>query len=389
MELFLTGITGFLGGELLVELSKRTEIEKIFCLVRASNEENALTRLEKVFGLHGDYFDRTKIIPVAGDLSDSYLSSKLCNNSLLANVDTIIHSAANTSFSRIYDDLVEKVNIGGTQQILEWAKTLKRLNLFTYVGTAAICGSLVKNVLVKEEMSPDLSAKHLVKYSYTKMMGELMLKNYLPENKILVVRPSIIMGDSREWKPRSYVILWALATLNELRLIPTNANSKIDIIPIDYATRAIIEIILNKQRKYKVYHISSGENSYTTPQLSTEAIKDFFKDKPDFKFVDKKLLSDMKKWTKNLFQTKEQSHLKEYMEYLNYWLNNFEDNTKLRIIFYALEPYINFIELNQVFDNSRLLEDTTAGDSIPAHIYLKTSGKYLHFINIFEGAIDP
>jgi thioester reductase-like protein len=389
MELFLTGITGFLGGELLVELSKRTEIEKIFCLVRASNDETALIRLEKVFGLHGDYFDRTKIIPIAGDLSDSYLSAKLCKNGLLANVDTIIHSAANTSFSKIYDDIVEKVNIGGTRQILEWAKTLKRLNIFTYIGTATICGSLVKNILVKEEMSPNLSAKHLVKYSYTKMMGELMLKDYLPESKVLVVRPSIIMGDSREWKPRSYVILWALATLNELRLIPTNADSKIDIIPIDYATRSIIELLLNKQRKYSVYHISSGQNSITTPQLATDSIKGFFKGKPDFKFVDKKLLSDMKKWTKNQFQINELKHLNEFIEYLNYWLDNFEDITKLRILFYALEPYINFIELNQVFDNSRLLEDTSAGDSIPAHIYMKTSGKYLNSINIFEGAIDP
>ncbi len=56
MEIFLTGATGFLGGELLVELAKKTEVKKVFCLVRAQNEGDALRRLKKVFDLHDDYF---------------------------------------------------------------------------------------------------------------------------------------------------------------------------------------------------------------------------------------------------------------------------------------------------------------------------------------------
>lgn len=389
MQIFLTGTTGFLGGELLVELSKIAEVEKIFCLVRAINNDAAFHRIKKVFDFHGDYLDPQKIIPIVGDLTDTQLAQKLIADTQLSDVDTILHSAANTSFSKIYDEIVEKVNIGGAQQILEWARTLKDLNVFTYVGTATICGATVENMVVTENMSPNLTAKHLVKYSYTKMMGELLLRNYLPEEKILVVRPSIIMGDSREWVPRSYVILWALATLNELRLIPANPHSKVDIVSIDYATRSIIEVLMNKQRKYNVYHISSGENSYTTPELATDAIKDFFPDKPAFKFVDKKLLADMKKWTKNVSMISVQSHLYQYNDYLNYWIDNFGDNTRLRVLFYALEPYINFISLNQVFDNSRLLEDTNMGHSIPAHVYLQNTGKHIREINIFEGAVDP
>ena len=389
MILFITGVTGFLGGELLVELAKKAEIEKIFCLVRAQNEENALLRLKKIFDLHNNEFNPEKIIPVLGELADNHLAFQLMKNTDLNEVDTIIHSAANTSFSRIYDDIVEKVNVGGTQYLLEWAKTLKKLKLFTYVGTATICGTTVKNQVVHEDLSPNLEAKHLVKYSYTKTIGELLLKEYLPAEKILVVRPSIIMGDSREWTPRSYVILWALATLNELRLFPANANSPIDIISIDYAAQSIIELVFNDKRNYGVYHISSGEASSTTPGKVTAAISDFFPDKPDFKFVSRGLLSDMKKWTKNGIIVNEHHHLYEHSEYLNYWIDNFGDNTKLRILFYALEPYIDFIELGQVFDNSRLLEDTHVGPSIPAHEYLKTSGKHIEAINVFEGAIDP
>jgi len=373
---------------LLVDLSKREDIDKIFCLVRSANEENALARIKKVFDLHNDPFDRDKIIAVTGDLADDYLAENLKADSRLNGVSIIIHSAANTSFSKIYDSLVEKINIGGLKQILSWAQSLPSLNLFTYVGTATICGSLVKNH-VTEDMSPDLSAKHLVKYSYTKMTGELLLKEYLPENKILVVRPSIIMGDTRNWVPRSYVILWALATLNELRLVPANAHSKIDIVPVDYVSQAIIKLVFNPARKYRVYHISSGEKACSTPYLSTEAIKDEFPEKPPFRFTDKKLLADMKKWTKGTGLLPEDSPLVNFSHYLEYWVENFGNNTNLRILLYALEPYIHFIELNQVFDNSRLLEDTDMEQSVPAHIYLKTAGKYLNRINVFEGAIDP
>jgi len=197
------------------------------------------------------------------------------------------------------------------------------------------------------------------------------------------------MGDSRPWTPRSNVILWALATLNELRLFPANSQSNIDIIPIDYAAHSIIELLFNKKRKYRVYHISSGSGSATTPEKATNAIKDFFSEKPDFVFVAKGLLADMKKWTKTSVLVTEQSNLFQYQDYLQYWITNFGDNTKLRILFYALEPYINFIELGHVFDNSRLLEDTNMGQSIPAHVYLKNSGKHIEAINVFEGAIDP
>ena len=294
MQLFLTGVTGFLGGELLVELAKRDDIDKIYCLVRAQSDTKALGRIRKVFELHGDYLDLEKIIPIVGELGDDHLGDSLLNNPLLKNVDTIIHSAANTSFTRIYDDIVEKVNIGGTHQLLRWAKTLPHLNLFTYVGTATICGTTVKDTVVTEDMAPNLTAQHLVKYSYTKMIGELILKDYLPDDKILVVRPSIIMGDSRLWVPRSYVILWALATLNHMRLFPVNSKSTIDIISIDYATQSIIELVFNKHRKYSVYHISSGTASATNPEMVTNAIKDFFPEKPDFKFVSKSLLNGRK-----------------------------------------------------------------------------------------------
>ena len=389
MRIFITGVTGFLGGELLVELAAREDVKIIYCLIRAQSEDNAYARLIKVFQLHDNFYDADKVIPILGDLADEGLGDALMNDPRLNEVNTVIHSAANTSFSRIYDDIVETINIGGTRQILRWAKSLKNLDVFTYVGTAAICGSNVKNAVISEGNALNTKAKHLVKYSYTKMVGEMMLKDYLPEDKILVVRPSIIMGDSRNWTPRSYVILWALAALNQMRLFPVNAQSNIDIISIDYAVAAIIALLVNKNRKYNIYHISAGIASATTPEKVTDTIKRRVVARPEYRFVDKSLLTSMKKWSKNSISIDDDDPLHDHKDYLAYWLDYFGDNRKLRILFYALEPYINFIELGQIFDNSRLLEDTNISPSIPAHEYVVNSVKYIDLINVFEGAIDP
>lgn len=386
MNIFLTGSTGFLGGELLVNLAKRKDVDKIYCLIRALSEADATHRIEHIFDLHGDDYDRTKIIPVLGNLFDDKLTESLKSNKNLDSIDVIMHSAANTSFSRIYDDLVVRANIGGLQKILEWAKDLSHLSTFLYVGTATICGKDIKNRLIFEDESPNLNANHLVKYTFTKMHGELLLRQYLPEDKILIARPSIIMGDSRPWIPRSPVILWALATINLMRLVPIHPHYPLDIISVDYASDAIVQLLFAR-RNHHVYHISSGKDSATTPFKVTKTIEANFPDRPPFHFLNKTMIGQMKNWAKDRLQPG--SELYNYQEYLDYWTNSFKDNGKLRILLYAIESYFEFIELGHVFDNTRLLEDVKIAKSVPAESYIVNSLDFLEKIDVFEGAIDP
>lgn len=386
MNILLTGATGLVGGELLVTLSRRKEVNKIYCLLRSATEEVAMERLEKVFNLHDDEFDESKIIPVLGNLFDDDLTESLKNNKQLNDIDVVIHSAANTSFSRFNDDAVEKANIGGLTKILLWAKELPHLKTFLYIGTATICGKDVKDRIIHEDESPNLDATHLVKYTYTKMKGELLIREHLPEDKILIARPSIIMGDSRPIIPRSPVILWAMATINHLRLIPVNEHSQLDIIPVDYAAHAIVKLLFSK-RKYSVYHISAGEEGATTALRLSETLSAYFDEMPPFNFIDKNLLNQVKHWTRGRLAP--DSELYAYRKYLDYWKETFEDKSKLRILFSGLDPYLDFMELGHVFDNTRLLEDVDIENSIPADIYINESMKFVEKLDIMEGAIDP
>jgi hypothetical protein len=218
------------------------------------------------------------------------------------------------------------------------------------------------------------------------MIGEMNVRKTIPEDKLLVVRPSIIMGDSRPIIPRSNVILWALATLNMLRLIPVNEHSALDIISVDYASNAIVKLLFSK-RTWNTYHISSGKASSTNMLKLTNQIANFITDKPPFKFIHKEYINQMKNWAKG--RLKEGSELFQYEEYLNYWENIFEDKSQLRILFAGLDAYLRFIELGQIFDNSRLIADTKLNYAEPADEYIKRSIQYFKNIDVFEGALDP
>ncbi|MBL7719388.1 MAG: SDR family oxidoreductase [Flavipsychrobacter sp.] len=387
MNILLTGATGLVGGELLVTLSRRTEVNKIYCLLRSASEEVAMERLEHVFNLHNDPFDRNKIVPVLGNLFDDNLTEALQQNEQLKDIDVVIHSAANTSFSRFNDDAVEKANIGGLTKILLWAKGLTNLQTFLYIGTATICGKDVKDRVIHEDESPNLEATHLVKYTYTKMKGELLIREHLPEEKILIARPSIIMGDSRPIIPRSPVILWAMATINHLRLIPVNEHAQLDIIPVDYAANAIVRLLFSNRRKHSVYHVSAGEEGATTALKLSETLSAYFDEMPPFNFINKNLLNQVKHWTRGRLSA--DSELYNYRKYLDYWKETFEDKSKLRVLFSGLDPYLDFMELGHVFDNTRLLEDVDIENSTPADIYINESMKFVEKLDIMEGAIDP
>jgi thioester reductase-like protein len=387
MVFFVTGITGFIGGEVLVNLAERREVERIYCLVRAGSHEAAMARLRKVFLLHGDTFDEGRVVPVVADLTDGGLAETLSRDPRLAGITHVVHSAANTSFGRGHDDAVERVNVHGLRSILEWSAKLADLELFTYVGTATIRGKGVTHRVVHEDESPDPHARHLVKYTSSKSDGELMLRQYLPEHKVLVVRPSIVMGDSRNPVPRSNVILWALAAENLLRMGPVDGEAKLDIVPVDYASRAIVALLFAR-RRHQVYHISSGAAGATTSRLLTDAITPFFPPSPPHVYVSREWIGHMRAWARGRLPA--DSPLRAYPAHLEHWLRVLDgDPQKMRILLAGWEPYLRFIELGQVFDNSRLLADTAAGQAPAGHEYIARCAGFVGGIDVFEGALDP
>jgi len=100
----------------------------------------------------------------------------------------------------------------------------------------------------------------------------------------------------------------------------------------------------------------------------------------------KEHLALIKKWLRNGGELPPALH--QYSDYLDHV--RFEIGSKnARMLLAGLEPYWQFVDLSQRFDNSRMLADTGIGLPEPAHVYLKRTMAYLHDIDPLEAAVNP
>jgi thioester reductase-like protein len=384
-KIFLTGATGFLGGELAVALSKIDSVEKIYCLIRSKCDEDARVRLKDIFALHGDYYDPDKVQAVRGDLRDAELSAHLTGARMLADVDVVIHSAANTSFLSQKYPAVAETNINGTERLLSWATHLRHLKAFAYVGTASIVGAgpSVTGRTIHEDESPNPSASHLVGYTRSKMCAEMAVRAAIPAEKLIVFRPSILVGDSRCLIPRSFDIAWIIVAIRHLQMFFGNPDAACDVISVDYATKAIVTLLMNQDsRRYTTYHVSAGPAATT----SREVFEGIDYIPSDLKYCPKEHLALIKKWLRNGGSLC--PSLRQYSRQLDHI--RFDIGSKnARILLAGLEPYWRFIDLDQRFDNTRILEDAGIGLPEPAHVYLKRTAAFLNDIDPLKAAVNP
>jgi thioester reductase-like protein len=385
-RVFLTGATGFLGGELAVALSKKNCVEKVVCLVRAASQHEAADRIRSVFAVHQDPYDPEKIVALPGDLTDERLPTILSRHPELAGINMVVHAAANTSFLQQKYPIIEETNLWGSQRIAAWASRLRSLETFAHIGTATIVGAgkeVVGRMLTEDE-APNPLAKHLVGYTRSKMFGEMAVRAIIPEDKLLVIRPSILVGDTRSVVPRSFDIAWIITALRHLRMFFGNPDAACDVIPVDYAANAILELLMNG-RTHSTYHVSAAASATTCRQVFS-SIGCNGSDKPPLVYLSRTHLELIKRWLRtNSSPAPELSPYSRHLEYVRDQIGR----RKARLLLSGLEMYWRFIDLDQRFDNARLLSDTRIGRSEPAHDYLKRTAVYLDQIDPLEAAVNP
>jgi thioester reductase-like protein len=385
INVLLTGATGLLGGELLVQLSGRPEVATVACLVRGEVEKRQ-QRLRRVFELQGRAFPKRRVVAVAGDLLDVNLAGKLASRRELERTQVVIHAAANTSFLPQNTATIRETNIAGLGRLLRWAEQLSDLRCFVQVSTASLCGRDLTHRNLHEDESPNSSANHLVSYTASKADAEMLVRERLPADRLLVARPSILVGDSRGGVPRSDPVLWAVAAINRLRLVPVDAEARLDMVPVDYAARAIVELLF-AVRQHDVYHVSSGREGATSARELATSLRSAFTKLPPFRFLPSESFAELASRIRR--GSLDASRLGEVKVYLEYWSRAFGSKRRALALQTALGPYFRFMGLGQTFDNRRLLGDTGLTPPPTAHVYLRQSMEQLATIDVFRGALDP
>ncbi|AFY33060.1 amino acid adenylation domain-containing protein [Calothrix sp. PCC 7507] len=197
----ITGATGFLGAHLLYELLTKGSYRKIYCLVRAESNAEALTRLRATFIQYQlPTTTLAQVQVIAGDIQQPQLQlTTTLFDKLGEEVDQIYHVAADTNYIKPYS-LIKKSNVDGTANIIALAAH-RRHKMLHYVSTVSVYGavtSLLGINEVSEDFNLDFSQPIMsVEYGYVraKWAAERMVKSAKEKGlAVSIYRPGFISG---------------------------------------------------------------------------------------------------------------------------------------------------------------------------------------------------
>ncbi|HSP66246.1 MAG TPA: SDR family oxidoreductase [Bryobacteraceae bacterium] len=324
---FLTGVTGFLGGAFLSQVLESPFDGEVVCLVRADDDESADERVRRSIGRFGSKDLLPKNVKILrGDL----LSDAWHQSPKLSGVTHVMHLAASTSFGNSRG--IRKTNVEGALS-LATAMRGRNLERFIYTGTAAICGAS-PSPIVHEDDYPNERAQHLVAYTRSKAEAERLLSEQFADLPLVVARPSIVVGHTELGCKPSGSIFWVLRAVEALRFITWDLENRIDVVPVDWAADALTHLLFAPRLKHNRYHVSAG----TGASVRWKELAEEYARLRGGSSRDRYEVGGMRQLTATrVMQAAGEGHP--------------------RHLLHALELYYRFCSLDLVYDNCRLLKE--------------------------------
>ncbi len=273
MAIFLTGSSGYLGSYLAAGLLREYG-EPLNLLVRAKTDQEARERLWQSLQLHFDFpefleYANSRVRIFRGDLTSERFG--LADDEYHVLVDTtgsILHCAA--SLNRRSERQCLNVNLRGSLEVIQLARRAQNhngLRRYSHVSTVAVAGKR-QDEIVKEDAAIEWSRSDYDPYARTKKFCEYMVHQLLPDVPRTIFRPAIVLGDSKRPETSQFDMVQAFDFLARLPVLPLRPYDRIDIVPADYVSKAIIAIHQKDAPAYDVYHLSSGQGSQTYRELT-------------------------------------------------------------------------------------------------------------------------
>ncbi|MFE7799654.1 SDR family NAD(P)-dependent oxidoreductase [Nocardia sp. NPDC057440] len=269
-SVFITGVTGVLGGKVLHDLLAHTDV-RVTCLVRGASLTAAEKRIKHFLATYDpdgalDSAFAARVTPLLGDVSnDRFGLDEATWRSTAQEVDLTIHAAGRTTLVTFYDALAP-INVEGTRRAVDFALQ-SRGRYLVYVSSFSALGDRL-NVnnppFTERDLELSQGYDHLP-YQQTKYESEKLIRA-ASERGLLwdIVRPGNIMGDSVAGrypfsevsvKGAYYDILKTMIETGETMLTPVHW----DITPVDYVSAAIVHIGLRRPTYRETYHLTNPD----------------------------------------------------------------------------------------------------------------------------------
>lgn len=253
-KIFLTGFPGFIGTRLVQELFKRDESTEIVALIQQkflhSAEASRAKLSEEIPGVP------KRLQFVFGDITEQNLG--IANSEqIFPEITGIFHLAAAYDLA-IPREIGMKVNVEGTSNVVEFAKSCKNLERLDYVSTAYVSGYVKGNF---SENDFDGGQKFKNFYEETKFLAEKIVRD-AKEVPSVIYRPGIVVGDSKTGETAKYdgpyYVLQTMRSLPNNFPFPKigNGDAEVNLVPIDFVVNAMTTLFFDKESIGKTFHLT-------------------------------------------------------------------------------------------------------------------------------------
>jgi thioester reductase-like protein len=274
---FLTGSTGFIGAEILRRILDREPERCVFALVRAADDREAAWRgREVLFRLYmgeepGTENAMRRVRWIRGDLTAAGLGlAPAARTAIAAECDEMIHAAAATEWDLPLAQ-AEAVNVTGVRGVLDLAAEGARggrAPRLVHVSTAYVAGR--RSGVVHPEDLPGPDAAFNNTYEATKAQAERLLRERMGSLPITVVRPSIVVGDSRTGRTFNFNVLYFPIKLLDrglISVVPGRRSCTLDVVPVDYVSDATLELGRNPACVGGTFNLTADDDAMTIEEF--------------------------------------------------------------------------------------------------------------------------
>jgi thioester reductase-like protein len=283
----LTGATGFIGAEILRRLLEEPD-RRVWALVRAGDQRAAERRglevLFRIFLHDRDAYTaaRRRMRWVAGDLARPDLGlSPAAREEIRSECGEVIHAGASTAWELSAEDAAVvnyRAVVSLSDLVAEMARGGRSVRL-VHFSTAYVVGRREGHILPED--LPEEAAPFNNTYEQTKARAERYLRERMGEIPVTVLRPSIVVGDSRTGRTFNFNVLYfpiKLLYRGLLPLVPGRATTRLDIVPVDYVCDATLALGRDSRSVGRTYNLTADDDAMPLTVFGT-LITDFFNER--------------------------------------------------------------------------------------------------------------
>ena len=243
--IFFTGFPGFLGSELLPRVLARGD-DHALCLVQPKFRALAEQRAREL-----NLGDRIRLVD--GDLTQPL------DHIDVNDVREVYHLAAVYDLS-VARELGMRVNVTGTQRVLDLAERAPKLERLHYVSTCYVSGRH-PGVFTEDDLEQGQRFNNY--YEETKQLAEVEVRKRMSRIPTTVYRPSVVVGDSRSGATQKFdgpyfVMQWLMRQprIAVLPVVGRPSRYRFNVVPRDFIIRALEHLTGLKDNAGKTYALA-------------------------------------------------------------------------------------------------------------------------------------